>query len=120
MDLSAEMKAALNQNYNWRMTNVPELDTPVLIVLDYSPSRDQSPLCIALDTIDGPKFWMTASKVVKIDNQAPRLHMDYRQFRFEGRLYHPYSIVSLPHDIFDNIRELSATCRRIYEHVDWS
>ena len=120
MDLSAEMKAALDQNYNWRMTNVPELDTPVLIVLDYSPSGDQPPLCIALDTLDGPKCWMTVSKVVKINNQAPRLYMDYRKFRFEGRLYYPYSIGSLPHVIFESIWELSATCRRIYEHVDWS
>ena len=110
----------MRTGYNWRITNVRELDSPVLIVLDYSPSTGQPPLSIALDVLGGPKCWMTASKVVAINHEAPRPHMDYRQFRFKGRLYYPYSITSLPQVIFENISEFSSTCRRLYKHVDWS
>ena len=119
MALSSVMEDALNQRFNWRLTNVPELESPVLIVLDYSPSNDDAPLSIALDFAGGSKCWMSEERVIKIDDNAPKPHPDYRQFVFEERRFHPYSIQGLGTSLFEDIQIFSSICKRLYSHVEW-
>ena len=118
--LTAAMKEKLNQTFNWTLAQIPALDNPVLLILDYSPSADEPPLSIALDHGCGPKCWMTASKVKKIGDQAPNPREDYREFPWEGRHFKPYSIQSLTASIFEDIDALVAVCRRLYRHVEWA
>lgn len=120
MGLSPQMQEALNQCFNWRLTNVPELEKPVLIVLDYSPQVDAPPLSIAIDYGNGPKCWLSESKVRKIGDNRPKPHSKYKQFTFEGRRFYPYSIKTLPSATFNEIHVLRSTCQQFYKHVDWS
>ena len=113
------MEDALNQRFNWRFENVPELESPILIVLDYSPGDDDAPLSIALDYANGPKCWMSEDQVILIDSDGPRRHDKYKQFVFEGRRFYPYSIKPLGKAPFKDIQALTAIWSRLYRHVDW-
>ena len=118
--ISAAMQEKLNEFAKWELAQVPVLENPILLIFDYSPSMGQSPLSIAFDYGCGPKCWMTASKVRKIGNEAPSCHEDYREFLWEGRQFIPYSIQQLPASIFEDINDLKAACRQLYQHVDWA
>ena len=118
--LPVAMKQKLDQLFNWKLAQIPALESPVLLVLDYSPSVGEPPLSIAFDYGQGPKCWMTASKVEKIGDNAPNLHDDYREFTWEGRQFKPYSIKSLSGSIFEDIDALTAACRNLYRHVVWA
>ena len=120
MTLPAQMKEALDQSFKWRPTNVPELENPVLIVLDYSPGDDQRPLSIAFDFSGGAKCWLSETKVRKIGDDGPKPHPDYRKFVFEGREFHPYSIRAFPQAIFAEIQKFQSACRGLYQHADWN
>lgn len=113
------MEDALNQRFNWRLDNVPELESPVLIMLDYSPSDHTAPLSIALDYAGGPKCWMSEERVIQIDSDGPRRHDDYKEFVFEGRRFYPFSIQGLGTTLFEDIQVLNSICERLYRHIDW-
>lgn len=115
--LSQEMQDWLNQSFNWRLENIPELDHPVLIVLDYSPGNDQAPVSIAFDCTGGPKCWLTEPQVFQRNGIGPNRHDEYRQFVFEGRRFFPYSIAALPKDMFEIIEQFEDACRSLYEHT---
>ena len=119
LQLSATMKEKLDQVFNWSLAQVTVLESPVLLIFDYSPSMGGRPLSIAFDCGCGPKCWMTAPGVRKIGDEAPKPHEDYREFPWEGRQFKPYSIQSLPRSIFEDIEVLMAVCRRLYRHVVW-
>ena len=118
--ISAEMQETLNDFAMWSLVQVPVLEDPVLLILNYSPAMEQPPLSIAFDYGCGPKCWMTASTMRKIGNNAPKYHEDYRDFTWEGRHFIPYSIQNLPRTIFNDIKALQAACRRLYQHVEWA
>lgn len=120
MALSAEMTDALAGSFHWKLTNVPELESPVLMVFDYSPRNEPHLVSIAFDYSGGPKCWMSESKVRKIGDKAPNPHPDYRMFVFDGRTFHPYSIQAFPSSIFEDIHEFKSACHRLYQHVIWS
>lgn len=120
MTLSAGMTDALTRSFNWTLRNVPELESPVLMVLDYSPRDMPHLLSIAFDYSGGPKCWLSEPKVQKIGNDGPNPHADYRTFSLDGRTFHPYSIQAFPQAIFDDILEFKSACRSLYRHVVWS
>ena len=99
---------------------MPALEKPVLIVIDYSPQDAEPPLSIAFDHGNGPKCWLSESKVREIDNNGPNPNASYREFNFEGRKFHPYSITALHSSTFEDIRAFTSTCERLYKHIDWS
>ena len=78
--LSAAMEDKLDEFFDWTLTQVKVLESPVLLILNYSPSVGERPLSIAFDYGCGPKCWMTASKVQKIGDDAPNPHKDYKEF----------------------------------------
>ena len=114
------MKKELTQRFNWKLTNISELDEPVLIVYDYSPSDQQPVISIAFDFSGGNKCWITTEKVISINNDGPNSHSDYGMFTFETRHFHPYSIQVSPQEIFQDVSHLTSMCQRLYQHVDWS
>lgn len=121
MKKAEETRKALEQSFNCKQINVSELDTPLLVVLDYSPSDNQRPLLsIAFDVLGRPRCWMTVSKVRDIDGKSPNRHEDYREFTYEGRRFHPYSIHAFPLSIFTDVEEFTFACRLLYAHADWS
>ncbi len=117
--LPAAMKEKLDQFCYWTLTQIPALEGPVLLILDYSPSAGERPLSIALDYGGGAKCWMTAAKVREIGRQAPNPHEEYQAFTWKGREFKPYSIQSLSDSIFRDFDALRAVCRRLYRHVVW-
>jgi len=118
--LPTAMEQKLDEVFNWTLAQIPVLENPVLLVLDYSPSAGEPPLSIAFDYGRGPKCWMTASKVQKIGGNAPNRHEDYREFTWERRQFNPYSIKSLSESIFEDIGALTTACRNLYRHVVWA
>lgn len=119
MVLSESMRDALNQQFKWHLTNVPELENPVLIILDFSPDEIGGLLSIAFDTMAAPKCWMSEPNVNMINSKGPKSHSDYKHFEFEERQFHPFSIQSLGTAIFQDIQKLSSVCNRLYRHVNW-
>ena len=117
--LSTAMKDKLDEFFNWTPAQVKVLESPVLLILDYSPSVGERPLSIAFDYGCGPKCWMTASKVREIAGVAPNPHEDYKEFPWEGRQFKPYSIQNLSASIFEDIDALREACRKLYRHVVW-
>ncbi len=117
MTLSKEMKKELSRSFRSKLENVPDLDGPVLIVLDYSPNNDQPPISIAFDYNGGNKCWLSESRVYAQDGLGPNSHAEYREFFFEGRRFYPYSIQAFPKDIFGDIKQFRNACRRLYRHT---
>ena len=120
MALSAQMENMLTRSFNWKLTNVPELENPALIVFDYSPQDNLNLLSIAFDYSGGAKCWMSEAQVRKIGSEGPNPHEDYREFVCDGRKFYPYSIRPLPQIIFEDINEFRSACQRLYRHVVWS
>ena len=102
------------------LAQVPVLESPVLLILGYSPSVGEQPLSIAFDYGCGAKCWMTAAKVRKIGEVGPNPYEEYKEFTWEGRQFKPYSIRSLSASIFEDIDTLTAACRKLYRHVVWA
>lgn len=118
--LSTQMEDVLTRSFNWKLTNVPELENRVLIVFDYSPRDSPNLLSIAFDYSGGAKCWMSEARVRKIGGEGPNPHSDYRKFVCDGREFHPYSIRPLPQTIFADIQEFRSACQCLYRHVEWS
>ena len=114
------MRQKLDEFSEWTLTQIPVLEGPVLLIIDYSPSAEERPLSIALDYGGGQKCWMTATQVRKIGGEAPRPYEKYRTFTWNGREFNPFSIKVLPHSVFSDINALKGVCRRLYQHVVWA
>ena len=117
--LAAALTEKLDEFCHWCLTQVPVLENPVLLILDYSPSAGERPLSIALDYGCGPKCWMTAGNVRNIGTEGPNPHEDYQEFIWKGRQFKPYSIRSLSGSVFHDFDALKAVCRKLYQHVVW-
>ena len=117
MALLKEMEKELSRSFKWRLENVPDLDEPVLVVLDYSPSNDQPPISIAFDYNGGPKCWLSELQVYERNGHKPNRHPEYREFVFEGRRFYPYSIQAFPKNIFESIEQFTDACRSLYRHA---
>jgi hypothetical protein len=102
---------------DWWIGNVRELEVPVMIVRDYSPSYDLPPLSIAFDLAGGPKCWLSTSQVRPIDGNAPSPHEPYRSFAHSKTTFYPYSIRSLELTIFNDIDEFHRACWILYQHA---
>ena len=120
MPLSTEMTQALNLRFKWRLCNVQTLEKPVLIIFDYSPRDDAPPLSVAFDWAGRAMCWLSESRLVKIGDNCPRHHPRYKQFVFEGRQFHPFSVAAFPKEIFVSINALILACQSLYDHVDWN
>ena len=120
MALSENMKDVLTRSFNWKLTNVQELENPVLIVFDYSPRDNPNLLSIAFDYSGSAKCWMSEAQVSKIGDVGPNPYETYREFIRDERKFYPYSIEPLPPTAFEDIREFRSACQRLYRHVDWS
>ena len=120
MELSEKFEKGLKQRFNWKLANISELDEPVLIVFDYSPSDQQPVVSIAFDFSGGNKCWLTTKKVIPINDDGPNECPDYGKFTFETRNFHPYSIEVSSQEIFQDVSLLTSMCQRLYQHVDWS
>ena len=81
MGLSEGMQRQLAQSFDWRLENVRELDSPVLMVLDYSPSNDRAPVSIAFDVSGGPECWLSESTVYDEGWMLPEGSPALRGFR---------------------------------------
>lgn len=114
-----DIESALGVAFHVKVTNVPELEDRVVIVLDYSPTDEDRPLSFALGVAGEPKCWLTARKVRLIDDIGPNPHANYREFCYAGRRFHPYSIEPIPPEAFGCVSKFRSICRRLYGHVVW-
>lgn len=118
ISLSEEMISGLNERcIDWSIGNVPELDTPVMIVANYAPSYDLPSLSIAFDMAGQAKCWLSVPKVREINGQAPSRHDDYRNFCHKETSYYPYSIRPLEQTVFQDANELYRVCWILYQHA---
>lgn len=116
---ATNIERVLGVAFNVKVTNVPELDHPVAVVLDYSPTDSARLLSIALGLAGERKCWLTASEVRKIGDDAPSAHPAYHRFDYANRHFWPYSIAPLPADAFDCVSTFGSICHRLYSHVVW-
>ena len=112
-----DIERLLGSSLNVKFTIVPELEHAVVIVLDYSPTDSDRPASMAFSRSGEPKCWLTAERVRKIGDEAPNPYPDYREFRFEGRKFFPYSIRALPPEVFGSASKLEDVCCRMYKHL---
>lgn len=117
-----EIERLLRDSFNVEVAIVPELEHPVVIVLDYSPTDSERPISMAFGLRAEPKCWLTLteSEVGKVAGEAPRFHPSYRQFAYRGREFHPYSIQPLDGEVFTSALRFESLCRRMYGHAAWS
>ena len=122
MAVADDIERILRDSFNVKVTNVPELEHAVVIVLDYSPTDSQRPLSMAFGLANERKCWLTldAAKIQPIGVDAPSPHPDYRQFMYFGRLFRPYSIEPVDRDVFNCASKFESICRRMYSHAIWS
>lgn len=106
--------------FKWKLTNVPVLEKPALIVFDYSPGGAMPPLSIAFDWSGGPKCWLSETRLIAIGNNLPKSHPKYKKFNLDGRQFYPFSIRAFPKEIFGNIDAFIDACQGLYEHVGWN
>ena len=118
ISLSEAMIAGLKDRcLDWSIGNVQELETPVMVVRDYSPSYDMPSLSIAFDMAGRARCWLSVSEVQQIDGKSPSPHENYRHFVHQEIWYYPYSIRSLGLDIFQDANELYKACWILYRHA---
>ena len=123
MILSSEMTHALDRRIKSKVTNVPVLEMPVLILFDYSPfgsGHNAHSLSIAFDCAGRARCWLTETQLEQIDGDGPKYHPKYKQFAFEGRQFHPFSVQPFPSAIFSDIDALFVACQSLYNHINWS
>ena len=115
-----DIERFLGESFNVRVTNVPELEHRILIVLDYSPSDSDKLISMAFGIASEPKCWLTESAVQEIDNDGPRPHSAYKEFIYNERQFYPYSIKALLPEVFTCLSQFEGFCRRLYQHVVWT
>lgn len=118
-ELSPLMIDALNQKFKWHYGNVSELDEPILVVFDYSPTDNHPSLSIAFSVSEKAKCWLSERQLLKIKDEAPSPHPDYRSFKLQGRMFFPYSITAFSKLYFEEIGCLISACQMLYQHIDW-
>ena len=118
MELSEEFKEELNGYFNWKHTNISNLDQPVLIILNYSPSSESRPFSFAFNLTGQPKCWMSHDKVRKFDGKPPRRYEKYKDFNYKGQRLYAYSVRAFKNSTFSNIAEFKEICDRLYAHMD--
>ena len=116
MTVSEKFKLWLNEYFNWEEANIPNLDRPILLIIDYSPTDGAQPFSFAFEPGEN-KCWITHDKIRIINNQAPSFNEGYRKFVYGERCFYPYSI-QIPSGTFDNIQEFKNTCEKLYNHID--
>ena len=117
MHLSEEFKEELNKLFSWRYEDISNLDHTILIILDYSPSNKDRPFSFAFSLRKESKCWISHDKMRQIGDNSPSYHPKYREFTYETRKFHPYS-VRAEHISFGNIDELKKVCDALYAHID--
>ena len=119
MSLSLETKEALRSQHEFYFINILELRPPVLIILDYRPSKGAPPLSIAFDGDLGSKCWMSEKNVRVIDENSPSLHEQYKNFEFNGHYLYGFSVKAFTQFYFDSIDGINRACERLYVHIVW-
>ena len=114
-----DIESTLGAAFHLEVANVPELEHPVAIVFDYSPTDTDRPLSFALGLASERKCWLTTSKVQQVDGIGPNPYPNYREFCYAGRRFHPYSIEPIPTDAFGCVSKFESICRGLYAHVVW-
>ena len=117
MTVSEEFQQRLDEHFNWEETNIPNLNRPVLLIFDYSPTDGAQPFSFAFEP-GASKCWITHNKIKLVDDIAPpAFHAEYGEFSHKKHHFYPYSI-QVPPDTFANIQEFKNTCNRLYNHID--
>lgn len=115
--MSDQFRSLLDLEFRWKEENIANLDCPVLIVLDYSPSCSQPPVSMAFDSECRSRCWLTVTTVVPVNDRCPNSYPDYRSFSFDNRTFHPYSVGAFPPTIFEDISVFRSACLNLYLHA---
>ncbi len=120
MSLSEEFKKELDKYFWWEFDNIPNLDQPVLIILNYSPPNENLPVSFAFNLRSEPKCWMSVSgdKIRQIEGKPPTYWPDYKDFSYRERKFYAYSVEAFEDSVFRNISEFGEVCDRLYAHID--
>ena len=97
---------------------IPSVTDVSIIISNYSPSNNSPPVSIAFSiTNDGDKFnpkcWITKEKANTIT-----YHLKYKEFRYENREFHPYSVALS--DVSVNATSIGKLCSQLYDYIDFS
>lgn len=117
MELSEKFKLKLDNEFDWKISNISNLDSPVLIISGYSPTNEARPFSFAFELPDGTnKCWLSNELVKEIDGTAPKHHPDYSEFFYNNCLFYPFS-VQLPYNIFIDFSIFKDICKSLYSHI---
>ena len=97
--------------------DVPNLDAPVFMVLNYSPGKGFAPASMAFDCQGDPKCWLSEPQVENIAGNGPKRHKPYRDFQYGGRQFYGYSIHPVPIETLLSARNVKEILPEFYAHM---
>ena len=118
MELAEEFKEGLKESFDWEYINIPNLDEPVLIIFNYSPSSKSRPLSLAFSLKGNAKCWISHDKVKEIGGKSPNRHQEYRDFDCKGQRFYAFSVQPFQNPTFTDIAEFKKACKRLHAHID--
>ena len=118
MELSEEFREGLAEYFDWEYTNIPNLEEPVLIISNYSPSSEFHPFSFAFSLRGSPKCWISHDKVKKVGDEAPNRHPDYKDFNRNRQKFYAYSVRAFENSTFTDIAKFKRVCDKLYANID--
>lgn len=122
--IKRELRPGLNPIFKYEIDYVNNLTELLLIILDYSPGNDKPPASFALSLQhyhEGqfpPKCWMTHNKFVKINDDGPNPHDDYKKFSYRENRFYPFS-VNLSSYTPKNTTSIKNIIDKLYKHIEF-
>ena len=118
MELSKEFREELAEYFDWEYTNIPNLEEPVLMIFNYSPSNESSPFSFAFSLRGNPKCWISHDKVKEVGDKAPNRYPDYKDFNHNRQKFYAYSVQAFENSTFSDIAKFKRVCNRLYANID--
>lgn len=118
MEFSEEFREGLNESFDWKYTNVSNLEEPVLMIFNYSPSSELPPFSFAFSLRGSPKCWISHDKMKKVGNEAPNRYPDYKDFNHNRQKFYAYSVRAFEKATFSDITKFKKVCNRLYVNID--
>ena len=110
--------------FNFEFAQPKNIDEPVLLIKEYPKHQRNNKISFAFSLVEfyngsfsfGSKCWMTKNTLKSINSEIPSYYPNYREFEYDKRLYHPFS-VNLQEYTLEDPNSIRSVCRNLYEHI---
>ena len=120
------LEQTLKNDFDFKIvSDIPNIDYPLLLILDYSPESEDKPVSFAfslsqyyknIDDNFESRFWMTEENTYdnsRNDLKWPNYEKSYNKFKYSDYYFYPFSATINGYNFLD-IRTVKALLRRLY------